>query len=102
VKPYDANGLCPKCGAGGATVSTRFFYGVPRSPEHIRRECGRCRFDWREAPLDAARTNADRSQVAALGHTDRMVAAAHAGVTRFPSEVTPPYPPGPGGLNPRD
>ena len=72
MKPYDANRLCPKCGAGGATVSTRFFHGVPRSPEHIRRECGRCRYDWREAPLDAAQV-------------ERLTAAAHAGVTRFPS-----------------
>jgi len=99
MKPYDPHRLCPKCGAGGAMVSTRFFHGIGKSSEHIRRECGRCRFDWREAPLD---TNPDRSQVAALGYADRMAAAAHAGVTRFPSEVTPPYPPGPGGLNPRD
>ena len=85
MKPYDSNRLCPKCGAGGATVTTRFIHGIGKASEHIRRECGRCRFDWREAPLDA-QVNPDRAQVASLAYADRMTAAAHAGATRFPQE----------------
>lgn len=100
MKPYNASGVCPKCGS--AHVTTRFYGAIGNvGVEHIRRECSRCRYEWREAPLDA-RINPDRSQVAALSKTDRMVAAMHAGVTRFPVEDTPSYPPGPGGLNPRD
>jgi len=103
VKPYNANGVCPKCGS--AHVTTRFYSAIGSvGTEHIRRECSRCRYEWREAPLDA-RINSDRSQVAALSKTDRMVAAMHAGVTRLPVESDPtdfPYPPGPGGFNLRD
>lgn len=83
MKPYDPARCCPKCGS--AHITTRFYAAVGNvRDEHIRRECSRCRYDWREAPLDA-RVNPDRAQVAALAKVDRLVAAAHAGVTRFPT-----------------
>jgi len=77
VNPYDPARCCPKCGS--AHVSTRFYaaVGVIRD-EHIRRECSRCRYEWREAPLDA-RINLDRAQI------ERLNTAAHAGVTAFPT-----------------
>jgi hypothetical protein len=82
MKPYDAHGVCPKCGS--AHVTTRFYgaVGVIRT-EHIRRECSRCRYEWREAPLDHA-INPDRAQIKSLSRGERLNAAAHAGFTRFP------------------
>jgi hypothetical protein len=96
MKTYNPNGSCPKCGY--MRLTTRYYAAIGTlDVEHIRRSCDRCRYEFREAPLDAgkktpppavAADNADREQV------ERLNTAAHAGVTCFPA--------GPGGLNPRD
>ena len=91
MKPYDSTSSCPKC--GHTRLTTRFYAAIGTlDVEHIRRSCDRCRYEFREAPLDAAEQanadNCDREQI------ERLNTAAHAGVTRFPI--------GPGGMNLRD
>ena len=104
MKTYDPHGSCPKCGY--SRLTTRYYAAIGTlDVEHIRRSCDRCRYEFREAPLDAgkkipppavegtrdaavAADNLDREQI------ERLNTAAHAGVPRFPV--------GPGGLNLRD
>lgn len=66
MKPYDPESTCPKCGHPRAR--TEYKWGtdqftddgtkLPDTPPYLVRECLRCGFGWREAPLDAQETKA--------------------------------------------
>lgn len=59
---YSQESACPKCGFFGATSTYRpansdaarmkAYEKMVEIPEHIERECQRCDYVWREAPID--------------------------------------------------
>lgn len=54
---FDPNATCPKCASGGIGTTYHAPCGnfgccIDGHQERIDRNCRRCRFVWREAPLD--------------------------------------------------
>ncbi len=64
MNKFDDSVACPKCGGSDLSASycertwcTDYDHKYGRCQDaagpHIHRYCGRCRYDWLEAPLDA-------------------------------------------------
>jgi len=50
LKPYsETNTICKKCDYGLATTEYRHNNGA----EYLVRRCGRCKYEWKEACVDA-------------------------------------------------
>ena len=51
MKPYDKDGLCPKCGHDD--IRTCHYGRLLWLKERMHRQCRRCEAEWYESPLDA-------------------------------------------------
>ncbi len=67
MKPFNAKATCSKCGAEPVAIHAGFHSRADISShaicyhteqEHIHRSCGRCHYEWLEAPLDKAQKGA--------------------------------------------
>lgn len=54
MKFYDPKSVCPKCGCKLVTTEFNRDCRSTTQPDTIKRQCERCRYVWRELPLDAA------------------------------------------------
>lgn len=66
LQPFNADATCPKCGHDEVGANHwkvgEYLYadGYARGErERIRRHCGRCGWNWDEAPLDAPRATGE-------------------------------------------